>query len=290
MTILRVLKWFFFIVFILAIALCGVGNYFVCADMGLCTKDDGDNVKMLDIKKALEERDALKDLFTFGGEAESPDDEADPSPTTAVSGAVSLRPGDSTQPSTPTEPTVAPDYTPAVSQPDESEPESGYNLDKHGNFVIALMKYGTLSTSIDWLLPDSVKDTNEADQQSSREEAMKYSGVNVALCAAYCSLFLAFLFHLITKRYKTFYGTLLMILGYLLFAAVIAGGYYGCMYAINKFSATFTSDDYPFYQAMIITCCLALGTLIGLPIYSCGVRQITNRRLKNRLTRRSNKY
>ncbi len=268
MGVLRFFKWFFFSVFIIALGLFGVGHYFAVSDMTswVPLKGGNDGIYLSTVIEQLDTRTLLGNVKEAKEAApESPE-------ATDVEAAISIDPV--VAPSTEGE--VAPSeevVEPAATEPTE-EPvvETGYTLDGHSKIEIIIMKLGVSTSPMSWLTEPFNIDKVD---------------VTLSLFVGYAALLLSFILHVITKRHKTVYGTILMIIGFLFIIGFYAASYYpidGALEYLGISSAE--SNDFPYLTIFGVTAFSLLGALIGVPIYSCGVRQITCRRLKKRLRRR----
>jgi len=247
MTFLRVLKWISLIVSILAIALCAVGHGFVLADMNVFEKNEETKYLMKDIKSVLADHDDI--ISGIFSKDEKKADTAEDNSTVSEA--------------TPTETAIAAD--------EEIENTSGYTVEGKNEIIIALMKYGTMSCGFNWI--------------TDHIETMKGSEINVCVFVFYAALLVAFILHMISKANKSFYGYLLMIVGFLFYSACILGGYYfsETIITLLKAFSDAPGNDWPLYRVAVITVCFVFANLIGLPIYRCGVRQIACKRLKKRI-------
>lgn len=258
MKALRVLKWLSFVVFILSMVLAIAGHGFVMYEMNIMDDDKADNILMDEIKDALKDAKPLDNLFG-GAKAEETADEGTAAPAET---------GEDT-PADEITPLVPAENEPAAETKDDS---AAYSVEGKNNIIVAVMKYGTMSIELPWLAKLIKIDSFE---------------IVLTMLIAYVALFITVLFHVISKSYKTFYGLLLMIVGYLFFAVIVAGGYYFANGFLKTIGAALEGDDWTLIRTVLIAMFFALGSLIGLPIYSCGIRQMTIKRLKRRLQRRN---
>jgi len=282
MKVIRVIKWIAFVAFIVAFLFSATATGFIYADLIKTEKDNGsfslqsfivgDNQSetsstMSEIKSALAAADlSFMDVVRhpmqkYGVKAEAdPTVEPEVTPTPAAD-ATAPEATPETEPTT--EPTVVPDTTASASG------SAAYDLTKHSNLVTAVMKYGSASREMNWL------GFAKLDKVS----------INVHYFASLCALIVSFLMLIISKPRKTVYGTFLMILGFLFFLAFSYLGLLTCK-ATASFADSLVSTDWSRIKSFIVIVFSFLGLLIGVPIYSCGMRQITNKRLRRKLSRR----
>ena len=298
MKVVRIIKWIAFVVFILAFALSAVGNSVVFYDVARVTKADAssstpflqhilinepDDLMMGDIQKELaalpfgmDNIKAPMDSYSLSYQAPiQPLTQNEPEPTNTVPDF---------------EPEFEPEFEPdepiddtvdELNWPIDGEEETGssgsvaydarYDVKDHCNLLFGVMKFGTASFAKDSFL---------------NKLGFKYVSFNISMFVAMCALVLAFLMHVISKRHKTVYGTILMIIGFLFFCAFVVLSVF-VNDPVMHFQSVSETTDCARYSYLITVVLTALGTLIGLPIYSCGIRQITNKRLRRRLSRRS---
>lgn len=325
MKVLSVIKWIAFVVCILCFAVCAVGNVFVALDV----KDNAD-IKVEDVKASLEQLSPLKDIF--GGSKKVEQDTPDVIDNAEAGDIV---PGDSSTPtddmtddwSQPVVPDTGDDIvddiaddvqTPIDDMGDVSTPTDDiqdvpqtvvsaalakYTPD-HNNVVVAFMKYGKATTSVNFLSKtlklsginpfakclDNFVNANKETDKTSLLTSYEFTdsplglqdNVNTSLFIAYIALFIAFILQVITKSNKTFYGTLLTVIGYLFFAVLFAAGYYLSDCIVWMVNESITYYDWHLLRAYFMAFILAFSLLIGVPIYSCGVRQMKINYLKHR--------
>lgn len=247
MTFLRVIKWISFVVFILAIALTGVAHGFIFNEMGIFSKDDKAEYLMADVVKAVQaEDDVISSFFNKEEKPAEEEKEADPVPVV-----------DST------ESEAAP-----VDEPIAPAVVTAYSCEDVNEIIVHVMKYGSYQVEINWLPQIPTGDTVR---------------INLSILVGYVALVLAFILHMITKRSKSFYGYILMIVGFILYAGLIALGYYAGAYCITNFETTLVGNDIVFIRACVIIAGFALATIVGVPYYRLGVRQIANKTYKKRI-------
>ena len=304
MKVVRVLKWICFVVFILAFALSAVANTIVFYDVARVTKADAtstapflqhillnesDDLLMDDIQRELSDLPFGLDNLRAPLEAYSlsyeepfrPQEVVEPDPQPEFEPTFE---GEEIKGEEPVEEETGDDDLDwPIDDEIETEPEgetasSGsvaydarYDVKDHCNLVFGVMKYGCASFPADSFL---------------NKLGFENVSFNISFFVSMCALFLAFVFRVISKHFKTVYGTILMILGYLFFAAFVAASVYANN-VVNDLLSVSETTDCARYSYLITVVLTALGTLIGLPIYSCGIRQITNKRLRRRLSRRS---
>ena len=245
MTFLRVIKWISFIVFILAIALTGVAHGFIYNEMGLFSKGE-ETYLMADVKKAVDEaEDYISSLFNKEEAPAQQGEDADPQPIV-----------DSTE-------------SEAAPITDEASPaDSEYSLEDVNEIIVNVMKYGSYQVEISWLT------------KLVKAESFK---INLSILVGYIALFVAFVLHLITKRTKSAYGYILMIIGFVLYAGFIALGYYAGAYYFDAFKDTLAAYDMVLVRSFTIIAGFVLATFIGVPYYRLGIRQISNKTYKKRI-------
>ena len=249
MTFLRVIKWISFVVFILAIALTGVAHGFLFNEMGLFCKDQETKYMMADVKNAVfEQNDIISSLLNK--EEKPADENKDAVPTPVV------------------------DSTASEAAPIENEPEaitnSEYSAEDVNEIIVSVMKYGSYQIEMNWLT------------KLLKADSFK---INLALLIGYVALFVAFILHIITKHNKSFYGYILMFFGYILYAGLIAIGYYAGAKYIGTLAEAGTLVAYDMYlsRTYVIIGGFVLASFIGIPYYRLGVRQIANKTYKKRI-------
>lgn len=282
MKVIRVIKWIAFVAFILAFLFSATATGFIYADLIKTEKDNGSfslqsffvgdresdaTSTMGEIKAALSAADlSLMDVIRHPMQKYGVTAEADPTVEPEVT-------------QTPATDATAPEATPAAEPTTETtvEPETtaaasgsaAYDLSKHSNLVTAVMKYGSASCEMNWL----------------RFAKLDKLPINIHYFASLCALIVAFVMLIISKPRKTVYGTILMVLGFLFFLAFSYLGLLTCKLT-SSFADSLVSTDWSRIKSFIVIVFSFLGVLIGLPIYSCGMRQITNKRLRRKLSRR----
>lgn len=254
MTFLRVIKWFSFVVFILALALAGVAHGFIFNEMGIFDDEDGVKYMMGEVRDAVQASDDyISSLFN---KEEEPAEEADePAAPVLIENSTSSEP-----------------IAPETAEPAEGEAAvSAYSCEGKNEIVLSVMKYGSYQIEMDWL--------NKLSEEIIGASSIK---INLSVMVSYIALFVAFILHIVTKHTKSFYGYILMFFGYILFAVIFLFGYYiGAI--IGYVEISLKSDDMQFIKTFIIMVSFALATLIGLPYYRLGVRQIANKTYKKRI-------
>lgn len=282
MKVIRVIKWLAFVAFILAFLFSATATGFIYADLINTEKSNGSfslqsfivgdkqsdaSSTMSEIKSALSAADlSFMDVIRHPMQKYGVKSEANTNTVPEITPTPSV---DTTEPETTpapdpsSEPTAAPDVTASASS------SAAYDLTKHSNLVTAVMKYGSVSCEMNWL---SFAHLDKLE-------------INIHYFASLCALIVAFLMLIISKPRKTVYGTFLMILGFLFFLAFSYLGLLTCK-ATASFADSLVSTDWSRIKSFIVIVFSFLGVLIGLPIYSCGMRQITNKRLRRKLSRR----
>ena len=282
MKVVRVIKWIVFVAFILALALSAVAHGFIYTDLWKVNAAEGESFSFSSFFLTEQEDTLMQEIldelknteFSFSdlthdplGKFEAPqskvvDELPDVEPEVIEpvdeviedgSESVSDFGGDS-----------LPEATYSSSGSNE-----GYSVLNHCKLVIGVMKAG--SKSSDTLLS---------------HVGLKNVSVNLAFFVAMCEAFVAFILHLISKRHKTVYGVILMIIGFLFFFGLTSCGYI-ISNELLKNKASLESFDWAQIHSAIVIFFTFLGTLIGLPIYSCGIRQMTCKRLRKRLLRQA---
>ncbi len=290
MKVIRVIKWIAFVAFILAFLFSATATGFIYADLIKTEKDNGsftlqsflvgDNNSetsstMSEIKSALAAADlSFMDVIRhpmqkYGMKPEVDSNvvpmvtpiatPGDVTPGVDPSAEATMTPETTTMPET----TITPETTMSASG------SAAYDLTKHSNLVTAVMKYGSFSCEMNWL----------------RFAHLDKLQINVPYFASLCALIVAFLMLIISKPRKTVYGTFLMVLGFLFFLLFSYLGLLTCK-ATASFADSLVSTDWSRIKSFIVIVFSFLGLLIGVPIYSCGMRQITNKRLRRKLSRR----
>ncbi len=245
MTFLRVIKWISFVVFVLAIALTGVAHGFIFNEMGLFCKDAEAKYMLAEVRNAVQAQDDV--ISSFLNKEEKPAEKDNEASPTLVDSTLS-------------------EAAPIVNE--TAPAASAYSCEDVNEIIVHVMKYGSYQIEMGWF------------NKLLKVESFK---INLSILVGYIALFVAFILHIITKRAKSFYGYILMIVGYVLYAGLIALGYYAGAYYIGTFESTFIGDDIALYRAYVIIAGFALATIIGVPYYRLGVRQISNKTLKKRI-------
>jgi len=205
----------------------------------------------------------------------------------------------STDPTASPEATTAPTETPsatfeaaATEQPVESaEPtetaetveaaevtKKVYNISNHHYLLISLMKAGSERVSLGFL-----KCLNDVKVFGAKILSDVDYSVNLCALIAFCLFFVAFILHLFSKNVtKTFYGILLMILGYLLFVVFV---FAGVVISSKVYQLCQTLEAYHKYLARLYTATafIAIGVLFGLPYFRCGSRQMKMKEMKEKI-------
>lgn len=247
MTFLRVIKWISFVVVILSLALVGVAHGFVFCEMNLFDKDAEVKYMMADVKNAVQDADDVISSL-LNKKEDAPEGEAQDAEPVKVD---ETTPGEAIAPVT-----------------DTPAPSSAYSVEGKNEIIVSVMKYGTFEIEMNWLT------------KLIGAETFK---INLGMLVAYIGLFVAFILNIITKKNKSFYGYVLMFFGYILFAGILALGYYFGAYMIGTFETTLVSEDVILFRTYAIIASFFLATLIGLPYYRLGVRQIANKTYKKRI-------
>lgn len=291
MKVIRVIKWIAFVAFVLAFLFSATATGFIYADLIKTEKDNGSfslqsflvgenksdaSSTMSEIKSALSAADlsfmdVIRHPMQKYGASPAVDTEVEPEVTPVpVTDATEPEATLSTEPeATPalepsTEPTAAPEATASASG------SGAYDLTAHSNLVTAVMKYGSASCEMNWL-------------SFAKLDKLQ---INIHYFASLCALIVAFLMLIISKPRKTVYGTFLMVLGFLFFLAFSYLGLLTCK-ATTSFADSLVSTDWARIKSFVVIAFSFLGVLVGLPICSCGMRQITNKRLRRKLSRRA---
>ena len=106
--------------------------------------------------------------------------------------------------------------------------------------------------------------------------------MNLCIMVGFIALTLAFLLHLIGKKHATFWGIILMLIGYIIFVAFFGIGQIGAN-NIATFADSLQGDDIELYAIFARAAFLVLGLFLGLGYFRCGARQMRIVRLKKRL-------
>lgn len=249
MTFLRVIKWISFIVFILALALTGVAHGFIFNEMGLYCKDDV-KYNMADVRDVIAQQDDIISSL-FNKKDKKAETEPDAVPTPVVDGTASE---------------AAP-----IENETAAAPASPYSCKDVNNIIVSVMKYGSHQIEMGWL--------NKLSEDILGAPSVK---INLSVLIAYIALFVAFILHLITKHNKSFYGYLLMFFGYILYAGILLIGYYVAA-SIGYVDIALKGDDMQLIRTYTIIGTFVFATLVGLPYYRLGIRQIANKTYKKRI-------
>lgn len=314
MKFLRVIKWIAFVVFILSFTLCCVGHGFVLCEMNVLEKKVPEKYTMTEIKNELASYDdVIKNIF--GKDEDKKDeaqDDANATPDAPVFFSDEIENANVSDPvvatnseadATTEEASVPADAEPVVTPEEPAEdpaadaPENtGYSIEGKNDIILHIMKYGTYSAHFGWItdhldgiMPAIIEfvesfSSSEASAAPASTNALQSSGlkdasINVCMFVAYTALFITFILQLITKKHKTVYGYILMIIGFLFFSVFVLFGYYVFESLYTNFKGL-ESLDFSYYRFVFISACIFCGLLIGLPIYRCGSRQIANKKLK----------
>lgn len=286
MKVVRAIKIIAFIVAIIALLVTAAGNFFIAKD-AIDYKDQ--SIDVAAVKAALDEYEfklsSLKTPFKTASAEEEVDETgafADITDEDLANEEDAFFPGEE----------VDPDYVePSDEEPVEEEPEESYELANdlptdggayaleaaHGNAVIGLMK------AANWFWTDKVATETEFKGSAVFGDPNPDFTVNALLTIAFGCIVLAFILHLISKNVKkTFYGILLMILGFIIFVVLFALGIVigNC---VSLFDASLLSDDLGFVRICIVAGFTFLAVLFGLPYVRCGSRQMKIKDLKNRI-------
>lgn len=283
MKVIRVIKWIAFVAFVLAFLFSATATGFIYADLIKTEKDSGSfslqsflvgenksdaSSTMSEIKSALSAADlsfmdVIRHPMQKYGASPAVDTEVEPEVTPVpVANATEPEATPAVEPST--EPTVAPEATASASG------SAAYDLTAHSNLVTAVMKYGSASCEMNWL-------------SFAKLDKLQ---INIHYFASLCALIVAFLMLIISKPRKTVYGTFLMVLGFLFFLAFSYLGLLTCKVTAS-FADSLVGTDWARIKSFVVIAFSFLGVLVGLPLYSCGMRQITNKRLRRKLSRRA---
>lgn len=250
MTFLRVIKWISFIVFILAIALTGVAHGFIFNEMGLFAKEVDAKYLMADVKNAVaEQEDFISALFNKEEKPAEADEDAAP---------VRVEDGTASE--------AAP-----IENASEEPAASAYSCEDVNEIIVTIMKYGSYHIEFDFI--------NKLSKDFIGADSVK---INLSILVAYIALFVAFILHIITKHNKSFYGYVLMFIGYILFAGIFLIGYYAAT-ILGFLDISMKGDDMQLIRTYTIIGVFAFAALLGLPYYRLGVRQIANKTYKKRI-------
>ncbi|MBR4236615.1 MAG: hypothetical protein IKR85_11240 [Clostridia bacterium] len=258
MKAIRAIKIIAFIAAIIMLLVATAGNVFIVKD-----KYD-DKVSVADIQAELDSYDfKIKSLFkplaTANAEAETAE-----------------APAENTDEATPSE-TPANTFIDESKVRPENEASGEYSISKHSNLVAALMKAGNAKTELKFLNGKNIPLVDTTCETFT---------VSTWLMISYLCLTFAFILHLISKKcHKTFYGILLMILGYLFFTAVLCCGQVAGN-ILSKFAESLLGDDLACARIYTIAGFTVFAILFGLPYVRCGSRQMTIKHLKSRLRKR----
>lgn len=170
--------------------------------------------------------------------------------------------------------------------------EEPYYVGNHKNFVIGLMKLANW----DWTdkVATEFKFENMKNYQDDGicailnivwqfgEPNVDFT-VNGLLAISFLGITLAFILHLISKNVKkTFWGIVLMILGYIIFVInFVLGIVLGNCLSITD--GSLTSYDLSMVRIFLVTGFTFLAVLLGLGYVRCGSRQMKIKDLKNRI-------
>ena len=285
MKAVRVIKWIVFVAFILALALSAVAQGFIYTDLWKVNAEEGECFSFRSFFLTEQDDTLMQEIldelnnveFSFSDLTHDPLGKFEVVPNDNVEDPVN-------DPVVPEKKDEAVDEGTDAVEPvtnDDTLPEAsfsssgskeGYSVYDHSKLVIGVMKAGSKSTN-----------------SLLSKIGLKNVSVNIAFFVAMCEAFVVFLLHVISKRHKTVYGVILMVIGFLFFFGLTSCGYF-ISNELLKNKASLESFDWAQIHSAIVIFFAFLGFLIGLPIYSCGIRQMTCKRLRKRLARRSSSH
>ena len=256
----RAIKIILLIVAILCLLVSCAGNFFILKDA--CDN----NIEAEEVHKALDSYEfKIGSIFKGKAEGEATDDTTDPADTNDETIA------DTGETQVETAETV-------------EETADGYKAGSHIGIVNGLMKAGNARIKLSFL--KNIKfDLCKAGTVGMRataegEDAEPVFEINLWAGIAFVALTLAFIIHLFTKnRRKNLWGILLMIFGYILFAAFFAAGNVLANLDINQLVKT-EITDFAAYRIYVVCGCTVIGGLMGLGFIRCGARTMKRRKRK----------
>ena len=272
MKVVRVIKVIVLIAAILSLLVSAAGNFFILKDA--CDND----ITAQEVHEQLDAYDfKIGSIFKASAEETEGDTEADTE--------------QADEPETQTVP--ADDFTeqtrqddtanePAVPAFTEQEVADGsYKVGGHMGLVNGLMKAANARMSLGFL-KDTSFDLCKFGKVGMRadEEGKPAFEVNLFLFISVACFTVAFILHLISKnRKKTIWGIIMMLFGFILFAAFYCLGQVLANIDINALSKV-EIEDFAAYRIYVVAGCTFLGCLVGLGYLRCGSRAMKRRKRK----------
>ncbi len=294
MKVVRVIKVIAFIVAIIALLVTAAGNFFILKDA--C---DYKGIDVATVKANLDEYDfKFSSLFKKAeaeeeGEAGVPETDEDDAFFPGEADPDYVEPSDEEPAGEETEES-AEDYEESYEEANDLPLDDGsYDLSAaHSNPIIGLMK------AANWTWTDKKATEFKFENMENYKDGGIASYLNIVwqfgdpnvdftvnalLTISFGCIVLAFILHLISKNVKkTFYGILLMILGFIIFAVnFVLGNVLGN--CVSIMDSTLASYDLGALRIYIIAAFTFLAVLFGLPYIRCGSRQMKIKALKARL-------
>ena len=273
MKVVRVIKIIAFIVAIITLLVSAAGNFFIVKD-AVQYQDQGVDVAY--VKECLNnfefEWSSLKSPFTASAEEEGTEpapegtEEPDAEPVPTEDEVISQEDNDAF---------FADVVDEVIEEPSEEE---AYHLGDHCSAVLGLMKLANIS----WNDKKATELFEKADLGIFGGNNPDFT-VNAFLTISFGCIVLAFILHLISKNVrKTFWGIVLMILGFIIFVFnFVLGNVLGN--SVSLADASLESTDLTLARIVIIAFFTFIAVLFGLPYVRCGSRQMKNKELKNRI-------
>lgn len=272
MKALRVIKIIAFVLALLVTAVAVAGNVFVIKD---AAKYEEQGVTVSSI---LEELDKAE-FKILPEKTASAEEEVEAAPVTDEEAPVTVEETPAaTEAPVPTE-------APVAAPVEETEPaatEEAYSVNNYHYLIVSMMKAGTYKVELSFL--------NNVTISGSQPFADNGFQVNLCLLIAFCLLFFCFIFHCISKNCpKTFYGIILMLLGYLLFVFFVCAGMF-LANALGIIANSFDQYDSNLIRIAFVFLGIFFGVFFGLPYYRCGSRQMRMKELKQTVKKLKRKY
>lgn len=278
MKVVRVIKIIAFVVAVITLLVSAAGNFFIVKD-AVQYRDQGVDVAY--VKECLNNCEfqwsSLKSPFTASAEEEGtelapegtkePDAEPVAEPAPAEDEVTSQEDNDAF-------------FADVIEDEVINEPaeETAYTVDSHCSAVLGLMKLA----NIDWTDKKATELFEKADLGIFGGNNPDFT-VNAFLTISFGCIVLAFILHLISKNVrKTFWGIMLMILGFIIFVFnFVLGNVLGN--SVSLADASLESNDLALVRIFIIAFFTFIAVLFGLPYVRCGSRQMKIKELKTRI-------
>ena len=271
MKAVRVIRTIAFVVAVIALLVAAAGNFFIVKDtMKL-------DVSVATIRETLDNVDisfdALLGKVSVLPKAEAEEftePEGEPEEGEALEGPVV------TEEVPAEEPTEEPTEESAI-EPAEEIPSPFVPYKDGNDYLFMLMKVADMRIELPFM-------DNAIKHIPVIGEGIADAGFEMNLCivVGFIALTLAFILHLIGKKHATFWGIILMIIGYIIFVAFFAVGQVLASY-MSIYDISLEAHDVLRFAMFIRAAFLVLGLFLGLGYFRCGARQMRIVRLKKRL-------